>query len=61
MIAATGPLEDFPEMGVPRPDLGDGLRSLSVGEYLIFYRRRSVELVVERILHGRLDINRDIF
>lgn len=56
IVEATKPLADFPDMGAPRDHLGPGVRALSVGVYLIFYRRRGAELVVERVLHGRRDI-----
>lgn len=61
LIDATRPLGDFPDMGAPRDDLGAGMRSMSVGAYLVFYRRRSAEVVIERVLHGRLDIGPDRF
>lgn len=56
IVAATAPLSDFPDMGSLRPELGPGIRVVMVGAYLIFYRRRGTELVVERVLHGRRDI-----
>ena len=56
IVEATAPLADFPDMGAPRDELGPGIRAVSVGVYLIFYRRRGADLVVERVLHGRRDI-----
>ena len=61
LVEATGPLADFPDMGSPRDELGPGIRALSVGAYLIFYRRRGPDLVVERVLHGRRDIRAELF
>lgn len=61
IVSAGRALEDFPDMGVSRDDLGSGLRALIVENYLIFYRRRGGRLTVERILHGRRDIRPELF
>lgn len=49
-------LADFPELGRARDDLRPGMRSWSVGSYLIFYRVEAARLVVVRILHGARDL-----
>lgn len=41
-----------PGIGRVRPELASGLRSVSVGSYLIFYRRRRRKSEVVRIVHG---------
>jgi toxin ParE1/3/4 len=61
LIDAAIPLEAFPELGIARPDLGDGVRSLAVGAYLIFYRPREGGVVIERVLDGRRDIGPRFF
>jgi toxin ParE1/3/4 len=47
-------LAEQPRMGRLRPEFGEGVRSLAVESYVIYYRHeRSV--VIARILHGRRD------
>ena len=50
-------LAQFPEMGANREELMPGLRSLPVGNYLVFYLpiERGIEIV--RILPGMRDID----
>lgn len=45
-----------PEMGITRDELLPGLRSLSFRKYIIFYRIKTSELIVTRILSGYRDI-----
>jgi toxin ParE1/3/4 len=49
-------LRTFPYSGRARPELQADLRSLSVGEYLIFYRVRREAIVLMRIVHGRRNL-----
>ena len=51
-IAAT------PNIGRPRDSLMKGLRSVTFGNYLIFYSVGHDDITVERILHGRRDVDR---
>ena len=51
----------FPGIGTLRPELGEGVRMLPHGRYLIFYRQVNKGLRVERILHGARDIGGDDF
>ena len=53
--AAAQGLGNFPLMGVARDDLAPGLRALRVDNFVVFYRLRADDLVVERVLHARLD------
>jgi toxin ParE1/3/4 len=50
-------LARFPEMGISREELMPGLRSLPVGNYVVFYLpiERGIEIV--RVLHGMRDID----
>jgi toxin ParE1/3/4 len=48
-------LLDFPDRGAPRSELGEGLRMLVEGKYLIFYRVVESEVAVVRVLHGSQD------
>ena len=49
-------LSRYPEAGRPRDELLDGLRSLPVGRYLIFYLQDDVCLRIIRVLHGARDV-----
>jgi toxin ParE1/3/4 len=43
-------------MGRERPDLRAGLRSFTVGSYLIIYRPLADGIEVVRVLHGARDL-----
>ena len=45
-----------PGIGTARPELGDGVRMLSHGRYLIFYRENEGMIRIERVMHGARDI-----
>ena len=47
--------------GAPRPELGEGVRMLPHGRYLIFYREHASMLRIERIMHGARDTGSDDF
>jgi toxin ParE1/3/4 len=50
-------LARHPHIGRPRDeDLRPGLRSFTVGKYLIFYRVEGEDVLILRVLHGRRDI-----
>jgi toxin ParE1/3/4 len=49
-------LAEFPELGPARPDLRPGLRSWTVGAYLILYRIDPDALPIVRVLHGARDL-----
>lgn len=49
-------LADFPKMGVSRNELRAGLRSQSIGNYLIFYFPLVDGVDIVRVLHGSRDI-----
>jgi len=48
-----------PGIGTARPELGDGIRMLPHGRYLIFYRQTQRTVRIERIVHGARDIGGD--
>ncbi len=50
-------LAQFPFIGTNRDELMSGLRSLSVGNYLIFYLPIEDGIDVVRVLHGMRDID----
>ncbi len=49
-------LTQMPEVGRNRFELASGLRSLAVGNYIVFYRPVSDGIQVIRVLHGARDI-----
>jgi toxin ParE1/3/4 len=51
-------LSTQPRIGRPRDDLAPGVRSIVIGQYILFYRASDSEVVVLRILHGSRDIPR---
>ena len=48
-------LAEHPRMGRVRPELRSGLRSLSHGDYVIFYEPLQDGAQIVRILHGARD------
>lgn len=51
-------LAEFPHMGTSRNELKAGLRSQSVGNYLIFYFPLEDGIDIVRVLHGAREIER---
>ena len=51
-------LANWPRLGRARDDLRRGLRSYPVGDYIIFYRLQRRDVMIQRVLHGRRDIER---
>lgn len=49
-------LASMPELGRKRPDLAPELRSLAVGNYVVFYRPMKDCIQVIRVLHGARDL-----
>ena len=50
-----------PGIGTARPELGDGVRMLPHGRYLIFYRELDGAIRIERVMHGARDVGGDDF
>ncbi len=50
-------LAQFPFIGTDRDELMSDLRSLPVGNYLIFYMPIEDGIVVVRVLHGMRDVD----
>jgi len=51
-------LAKYPRIGRVRDELRAGLRSLSIGDYVVFYRISGENVVVLRVLHGKRDTER---
>lgn len=49
-------IEAMPLAAPLRPELGEGLRMVVFGNYLIFYRVLLETVRIERVLHGARDI-----
>lgn len=49
-------LQQTPLMGRLRPDLGNDVRGLPVGNYLVLYRVECDSLEILRVTHGARDI-----
>jgi toxin ParE1/3/4 len=45
-----------PHMGRARGELGEGIRSIPMAPYMIFYEALSDGIVVVRVLHGARDV-----
>lgn len=55
LLDACDNLARFPELGSQRDELVRGLRAFVVGNHVIYYRRTSQAIRVERILHAARD------
>lgn len=53
---AADRLAGFPELGRLRPELAPDLRSLAVGNYVIFHRAIPDGIEIVRVLHGAQDL-----
>lgn len=45
-------LAEQPGLGVPKPELAEGLRVLPYGRYLIFFSVTEFGILIERVLHS---------
>lgn len=55
---ATNRLTDHPTSAPARPDLGEGVRTLVVGSYLVLYLVGPDSVDVIRVVHGARDLER---
>jgi toxin ParE1/3/4 len=56
IVARAQRLADYPESGRARPEIGDGVRSLIAGKYLILYRIGPDSVDIVRVIHGAHDL-----
>ncbi|HDZ75271.1 MAG TPA: type II toxin-antitoxin system RelE/ParE family toxin [Aurantimonas coralicida] len=49
-------LARFPEMGVARPDIAEGVRVLSIPPFLVLFQVDSDKVEIVRIVHGARDL-----
>jgi toxin ParE1/3/4 len=52
-------ISEHPEIGRARPELGDGLRSFSVENYVLFLKIKPDSILVVCVMHARQDIQPD--
>jgi len=50
----------YPHSAPARPELGEGIRSLVVGAYLVLHRVDPDEVVIVRVIHAARDIGATI-
>ncbi len=53
-------LARLPEVGRVRKDIGSRYRSVVQGSHVIFYRVTAKEIVIVRVLHGRMSAERHL-
>lgn len=61
LVAKSALLASKPELGRSRPEIYEGLRSLAVGNYILFYRPEPGGIELTRVLHGARDIDALLF
>jgi toxin ParE1/3/4 len=53
-------LADQPHLGSARDDIRKGYRVYHVRRHLIFYRQKSTDIEIIRILHDRMDVEKHL-
>lgn len=53
-----GKLSENPKIGTARDEIAEGYRSARVGHHLVFYRVEGETVIVVRILHESMDLQR---
>lgn len=53
-------LARFPGLGRSRDEVVPGYRSIAHGAHIVFYRTTARELVIVRVLHGRMEPDRHL-
>jgi toxin ParE1/3/4 len=58
ILTRIGILRDLPESANPRPEFGEGVRTIPIGPYIVFVRVEVPKVTVLRIIHGARDLPR---
>ena len=58
IVSATARLETFPLSAPERPEVGKGMRSLSVGPYVVLYRVLADHVLIVRVVHSARNLPR---
>ena len=53
-------LSNSPHLGRERPEIKPGYRSVVEGKHVIFYRVKDTNIEILRVLHGNMDLKRQI-
>ncbi len=53
-------LSKNPHLGRERPEIKPGYRSVVEGKHVIFYRVKDTNIEILRVLHGNMDLKRQI-
>ena len=61
IFAKVQSIADLGISGSARPEFGEGMRSITYRERIIFFHVSDSELTVLRVLHGHQDISPDYF
>jgi toxin ParE1/3/4 len=57
VLEAFAELVRFPDLGPARPELGQYVRALRVGQHVVVYQASDSELLILRISHIRRDLD----
>lgn len=50
-------LATYPAIGPARDDIGPGIRTVSVGPYIVLYRQREDRVDIVRVVHGARNLS----
>ena len=50
-----------PDLGKQRPEINPAYYSFPVGKHIVFYLKSDTHIDIIGILHGRMDINKNLF
>ena len=59
IMQALTTIREHPNIGPARGELGSGFRSFRVKSHTIYYRIADDSMIIQRILHHRMDIKRE--
>jgi toxin ParE1/3/4 len=59
ILRALATIQEHPNLGVARGELGPGFRILRVKSPTISYRIAGDAIIIQRILHQRMDVTRE--
>ncbi len=53
-------IAQHPAIGRSRDEVREGYRSFPTGSHIVFYRPRGRDVEIVRVLHGRMDLDRQL-
>jgi len=60
LVGGIERLSTHPELGYSRDDIRTGYRSLNVSQHIVFYRFTEEEVLIVRVLHKSVDVQRHV-